>query len=133
MSVALRPVWFPAWTEPQRTEPQRTEEGKSKIQNSKSKIANQGTDAPRSPVLSVYIATRRDITLYHDDNGDLTHIDATHVFFVLKGTVEIETGGEKHILTRHCSIALTGTERRRMTNVGSEPAELLTIQSPAQA
>src|SRR5438093_4513261 len=49
MSVAVRPLWFPIAADP-------------KIENPKSKIQN--------PKTSVYIATRNEIFLFHDDDGD---------------------------------------------------------------
>ena len=47
MSVAVRPAWFP-------TEEKKNEQGNYVV-----------------PVFSVYVATRREIVLLHDDDGDL--------------------------------------------------------------
>ena len=91
MSVALRPLWFPASGGRQPPEgipggkaatPEKTPSQKgapddapnAKKGETKSDVGSgatvQGADAPRSPVTSVYIATRRDVVLYHDDDGD---------------------------------------------------------------
>ncbi|MGQ0635433.1 MAG: PVC-type heme-binding CxxCH protein [Planctomycetaceae bacterium] len=58
MSVALRPLWFPS---EKKSKSQKVEESTSRDDKSRSD----------SSTLSVYVATRRDVTLYHDDNGDL--------------------------------------------------------------
>jgi len=92
MSVALRPVWFPAPASGGRQPPEavptdkaatsgKTPPPKPAPNNASAKKVDpksdagapatlQGADAPRSPATSVYIATRRDIVLYHDDDGD---------------------------------------------------------------
>jgi len=65
MSVAVRPLWL---------SPPSQGGGRGGGVNSESarKVpsTNQGADAPRSPKTSVYVATRREISLFHDDDGD---------------------------------------------------------------
>lgn len=56
MSVAVRPLWFPVRPMADGREP------KADISNSKSQISN--------PKQSVYVATRREIFQFHDDDGD---------------------------------------------------------------
>jgi putative membrane-bound dehydrogenase-like protein len=80
MSVALRPEWFsidpasggrqpPGGTKPATGS---TKKSGADLANESNRNAqtNQGADAPRSPKMSVYIATRREILLFHDDDGD---------------------------------------------------------------
>jgi putative membrane-bound dehydrogenase-like protein len=76
MSVAVRPKWLstdPASRERKLPGGTKSTDGptaKSTDETEKDARTNQGADAPRSPVTSVYIATRREISLFHDDDGD---------------------------------------------------------------
>ncbi len=56
MSIAMRPVWFPV------EQKKKTAAGDLR--------KDPGADTPGSPGNSVYIATRREIALFHDDDGD---------------------------------------------------------------
>src|SRR5262249_35608038 len=87
MSVAVRPHWLsidpasggrapirrelvpPGGTKPA---PGSTDKTGDDSANGEKKNArtNQGGNPPRSPKASVYIATRREISLFHDDDGD---------------------------------------------------------------
>jgi putative membrane-bound dehydrogenase-like protein len=80
MSVAVKPVWAldPAsrgreplgGTKPSETQPgKQTDKKKETGDGGSDSRKNPGADAPGSP-LSVYIATRREIRLFHDDDGD---------------------------------------------------------------
>jgi putative membrane-bound dehydrogenase-like protein len=83
MSVALRPLWFPIDPASRGRKPpdgsKPTEAVNDKADRKDSKAANEGprdarthpgANAPGSPRSSVYIATRREISLFHDDDGD---------------------------------------------------------------
>jgi putative membrane-bound dehydrogenase-like protein len=68
MSVAVKPIWAvdPAsrgGNPPDGTKPSKAAPGKNAR-------TNPGADTPGSPGNSVYIATRREIRLFHDDDGD---------------------------------------------------------------
>jgi putative membrane-bound dehydrogenase-like protein len=65
MSVAVRPPWC--------SPPSQGGAGEGRVNGaatSNAKQKNPGADAPGSPVLSVYLATRGEIRLFHDDDGD---------------------------------------------------------------
>ena len=80
MSVAVRQLWFstdlasggrkpPGGAKPA---PGSSDKSANNSQNERDKNArnNPGADTPGSPKTSVYIATRREISLFHDDDGD---------------------------------------------------------------
>ena len=73
MSVVVRPIWYPMG---KAERPEVKVEGEGKIEGSKVKIKVEGKveDKPSvpkpQPSTSLYIATRREIFLFHDDDGD---------------------------------------------------------------
>ncbi len=79
MSVAMRPVWFPIDPASRGRKPaggSKPSEAPSnkperKPDEKRSKSDNEGDKNARThPGTSVYIATRREISLFHDDDGD---------------------------------------------------------------
>src|SRR5258708_3895988 len=102
MSVALRPVWFPidqasrGPKPPDSSKPWEAvndkddskahkKDSKSDDEGPRDARTHPGAYAPGSPGLSVYIATRREISLFHDDDGDdkadrresIVHVETT--------------------------------------------------------
>ncbi|HEY3965257.1 MAG TPA: PVC-type heme-binding CxxCH protein [Planctomycetaceae bacterium] len=81
MSVAVMPVWAldpasqgrqpPGGAKPSEAQPGKQPDKKKETSSESGDNArkNPGADNPGSP-LSVYIATRREIRLFHDDDGD---------------------------------------------------------------
>jgi putative membrane-bound dehydrogenase-like protein len=80
MSVAIRPAWLtPDPASGGRKPPGGAKPPEGSTDKSATNVTNysgsdvrnnQGVNTPRSPVQAVYVATRREISLFHDDDGD---------------------------------------------------------------
>lgn len=89
MSVAIRPIWLErtSLAKKNRAAKKNGAAKKSVFKTIDLKTGKPLATAPKAtPKLSVYIATRRDIFLYHDDNGDFKADRREHV-------VHLETKG----------------------------------------